>query len=182
MLGYDELRARLARRFGSTDLAGDALHETWLRIDGAAPAKGLRSPKHYLLRMAYNAALKRLNAESGLVTLSDAKAAIGLIDDAPDPERAVIARLELETLAQALRELTPRRRTILIASRLDGTPLWRIAEQLAISQRLVEIELRHALAHCALRLDRKVIRRFGPKSSKGSSGGEDLDRWQRDEP
>jgi RNA polymerase sigma factor (sigma-70 family) len=168
VVGYDELRARLTRRLGSVELASDALHETWLRIESAAPAGTVLSPKNYLLQMASNVALKRLSAENRFVTLTDAKIAAGLVDGAPDPERAAIARSELEALASALAELTPRRRDILLASRLKAIPLWAIAERLGISQRLVEIELKHALAHCALRLERKVVKRFGPKPSEGS--------------
>ena len=172
VLGYDELRARLTRRFGSVELASDALHETWLRIDNAAPSGTVLSPKHYLLQMASNAALKRLNADNRFVTLTDAKMAIGLVDEAADPEQTVIARSDIEALARALSELTPRRRDILLSSRLEGAPLRAIAERLGISQRLVEIELKHALAHCAMRLERKVTRRFGPKAPGGSQGQE----------
>jgi RNA polymerase sigma-70 factor (ECF subfamily) len=173
VLGYNELRTRLTRRLGSVELASDALHETWLRIENAPPAGTVLSPKHYLLQMASNAALKRLGAEKRFVALTDAKMAVGLVDDAPDPERAAIARSEVETLAAALAELTPRRLDILLSSRLEAIPLWAIAERLGVSQRLVEIELKHALAHCALRLERKVIKRFGPKLSEGSETKED---------
>ncbi|SNT52391.1 RNA polymerase sigma-70 factor, ECF subfamily [Tardiphaga sp. OK246] len=161
--GYHELRIRLTRRLGSVELASDALHETWLRIENVASTVTVLSPKQYLLQMAGNVALKRRGAESRFVTLTDAKMAIGLADDEPDPERASIARSELDALVRALAELTPRRRDILLASRLKDVPLREIAENLGISQRLVEIELKHALAHCELRLERKVIRRFGPK-------------------
>ncbi|MBN4668834.1 sigma-70 family RNA polymerase sigma factor, partial [Pandoraea nosoerga] len=106
--------------------------------------------------------------EKRLVTLSDAKAAIGLVDEAPDPERAANARSEVEALRRALAELTPRRRQILLLSRLDGIVLRDIAARLGISQRLVELELKHALAHCALRLGRDVVQRFGPRTRKDS--------------
>jgi RNA polymerase sigma-70 factor (ECF subfamily) len=168
LIGYDDLRARLARRFGSVELASDALHETWLRLENATPAATVLSPKHYVLQMAANAALKSLNAQNRFVALSDAKLAIGLADDAPDQERNSIARSDLDAFARALSELTPRRREILLLSRLKGIPLWAIAERLGVSQRFVEMELKHALAFCALRLDRTVIKRFGPKPRKGS--------------
>jgi RNA polymerase sigma factor (sigma-70 family) len=168
VLGYDDLRARLTRRLGSAELASDALQETWLRIDRATPVGFLRSPKNYLLQIAFNAALTHWRVDKRFVTLSDAKAAIGIPDESPNPERATAARFEVEALAQALSELTPRRRDILLASRLDGVALRDIAARLGISQRLVEIELKHALAHCALRLDREVIQRFGPKPLKDS--------------
>jgi RNA polymerase sigma-70 factor (ECF subfamily) len=43
----------------------------------------------------------------------------------------------------------------LLASRVEGTPLWKIAEQLGLSQRMIDIELRHALQHCARRLNKR---------------------------
>jgi RNA polymerase sigma factor (sigma-70 family) len=175
LLGYDELRARLTRRFGSAELASDVLHETWLRLENAVPAGVVRSPRSYLLQMAANVALKRLKAENGFVTLTDAKMAVGVIDDAPDPESAAMARSEVAVLARALSELTPRRRDILLASRLEGIQLWAIAERLGVSQRLVEIELSHALAHCALRVGRTATKRFGPRPLKGSQTNEDPD-------
>jgi RNA polymerase sigma factor (sigma-70 family) len=175
VLGYDELRSRLTRRFGSVELASDVLHETWIRIESASPAGVVRSPRNYLLQMAANVALRRLKAESGYVTLTDARMAVGIVDDAPDPESAAMARSEVAALAKALSELTPRRRDILLLSRLEGVQLWAIAERLCVSQRLVEIELKHALAHCALRVERSVVKRFGPRPPRGLQTEEDPD-------
>jgi RNA polymerase sigma factor (sigma-70 family) len=175
VLGYDELRSRLTRRFGSVELASDVLHETWIRIESASPAGVVRSPRNYLLQMAANVALRRLKAENGHVTLTDAGMAVGIVDDAPDPESAAVARSEVAALAKALSELTPRRRDILLLSRLEGVQLWAIAERLCVSQRLVEIELKHALAHCALRVERNVVKRFGPRCSEGGQAEGDPD-------
>lgn len=161
--GYDDLRTRLVNRTGSSEIASDALHETWLRINRAAPSGPVHSPKGYIFRIAMNVVLQRWQVESRFATLSDAKMAIGIADDAPDPEQAAVARSEMDALVQAITELTPRRRKILLAIRLDGQSLLEMATRLGVSQRLVEIELKHALEHCASRLDRNVIQRFGPK-------------------
>lgn len=166
MLGYEDLRTRLMRRLGSAELANDVLHDTWLRIERSEFVGEVRSPRNYLLQVAFHAALARWRGDKKFVALSDAKMVIGLADDLPDPERTVAARSDVAILTRALGELTPRRRDILLASRLEGQPLRDIAAQLGISQRLVEIELKHALAHCALRLNRKVIQRFGPRPVK----------------
>jgi RNA polymerase sigma-70 factor (ECF subfamily) len=163
-LGYDDLRTRLANRVGSSEIASDALHETWLQINRSAPASPVRSPMGYIFRIAMNIVLKRWQVENRLVTLSDAKMAVGIADDTPNPEQTTVARLEMDALVRAISELTPRRRKILLAIRLDGQSLLETATQLAVSQRLVEIELKHALEHCAYRLGRDVIQRFGPKS------------------
>ncbi len=167
-LGYDDLRMRLVNRTGSSEIANDALHETWLRINRATPSGPVHSPKGYIFRIAMNVVLQRWQVENRFATLSDAKMAIGIADDAPDPEQAAVARSEMDALVQAIGELTPRRRKILLAVRLDGQSLQETATQLGVSQRLVEIELKHALDHCAYRLDRDVVQRFGPKPAERS--------------
>lgn len=163
-LGYDDLRSRLARRLNSAELAGDALQETYMELCRGAELPPVRQPRSYLLRMAINIALRKLRSEKSAVSLDDAKVAFDIVDDRPDPQQSVEAKFELEIFRAAVSELSPRRRAILYAARIEGKPLHAISEQLQISQRLVEIELKHALAHCALRLNRRVVQRFGPKA------------------
>lgn len=168
LLDYNELKFLLARRLGSADRAAEALHDTWLRLEHANTPEKIARPRPYLLRMARNLALKRQQAERETVTLEDARAAISLVDEAPDPERAAAAKSEARALDLALAELSPRRRAILLASRVEGMPLREIAERLDLSQRMVEMELRLALIHCGRRLGKNVVQRFGPKHPEGS--------------
>ncbi len=175
-LAYDELRRRLTRRLGSVELASEALHDAWLRLDRAQSIGAVHNPISYLLQMGFNAALKRRAADQRTIGLTDARMALGIADETPDPEHAMIARSDVEVLGRALAELPPRRRQILLASRLDRRTLSEIAQQLGVSQRLVELELKHALAHCAQRLNRKVIQRFGPLSSAGHRKTDDAAR------
>jgi len=173
LLDYDDLKAQLTQRLGSAELASDVLQDTWVRLEQATSIGPVERPRPYLLRIAYNIALKRLKAVSKTVTLDDARAALGLADDAPDPAQIVEARAELAVLREAVQELTPRRRDILLAARLDGTSLRDLAVRHGISQRLVERELRSAVLHCAERLQKKVVRRFGPKPRPGSKSETD---------
>ncbi|HEX3504686.1 MAG TPA: RNA polymerase sigma factor [Xanthobacteraceae bacterium] len=165
---YDELRRRLTHRLGSVELASDALHDAWLRLDRAQSVGVVRSPTSYLLQIGFNAALKRRAADRRALGLADAGMALGIADETPDPEQAMIARSEVEALGRALAEMPPRRRDILLASRLEGLTMSEIAQQLGVSLRLAELELQHALAHCAQRLNRQAVQRFGPRSSGGS--------------
>ncbi|NVO13581.1 MAG: hypothetical protein HXX10_06035 [Rhodoplanes sp.] len=48
--------------------------------------------------------------------------ALGYVDDARDPLRTLAAREEFEVLRPAFDELTPRRRCILVASRVASAP------------------------------------------------------------
>jgi RNA polymerase sigma-70 factor, ECF subfamily len=165
---YDELKVQLARRLGSVERASDALQDTWLRLEGTAQVGTVQRLHPYLVRIAYNIALKRRQAERETVTLEDARAALNLVDETPDPERVVEAKSEAAALERALTELSPRRREILLASRIEGISLKEIAVQHGISQRMVEIELKFALIHCGRRLGRKIVQRFGPRSPAGS--------------
>jgi RNA polymerase sigma-70 factor, ECF subfamily len=175
LLEYDGLKARLTRRLGSADRAADALQDAWLRLEHAEPSGPVDRPYPYLLRIAYNIALKSRSRERDIVTLDDARARLGLVEDAPDPERIVLAQSEMALVQQALAELTPRRREILLASRVDGVALRELAVRFNISQRMVEMELKSALVHCGRRLGRKIVQRFGPHRDRGINQETDID-------
>jgi RNA polymerase sigma-70 factor (ECF subfamily) len=165
LLNYDELKTRLIRHLGSVELASDVLQDTWLRLDKAAPGESVDHPRSYILRIARNLGLRSQERAGRTLTLDDAAGALDLIDETPDPYQILEARAEFDLFKQAMQELTPRRRAILLASRLEQVPLRDIAVRHGISQRMVERELKHALTHCAERLGKKVTQRFGPRSS-----------------
>jgi RNA polymerase sigma-70 factor (ECF subfamily) len=73
------------------------------------------------------------------------------------------ARDELVALQRALDELPARRRAIFLAARLGGLTHRQIADQHGISTRAVEINVQRALEHCAERLGKVPVRRFGPR-------------------
>ncbi|MEW6437324.1 MAG: sigma-70 family RNA polymerase sigma factor [Pseudomonadota bacterium] len=171
LLVYDELKARLTQRLGSAELARDALHDTWLRLETSSPAAPVDRPYPYLLRVALNLGLRSAQRARRTLTLDDAKAALNLVDDAPSPAQIYEARAELEMLKQAIKELTPRRREILLAARLQGLSMSDVAARHGISQRMAERELKSALTHCAERLGKKLIRRFGPRLREVSHKG-----------
>lgn len=174
LLDYDDLKAQLTRRLGSAELASDVLQDTWLRLEQATPIGPVQRPRPYLLRMAHNIALKRLQSQPKTVSLDDARVALGLVDVTPGPAQIAEARAELAALKEAVQELTPRRRDILLAARLDGVPLKELAARHRVSQRLVERELRSAVLHCAAHLQKNVVQRFGPKPRSVSKSETDL--------
>lgn len=162
--GYDDLKVRLARRLGSAELAGDAMQETWLRLERAVIGPVTR-PKPYIFRIAYNIALGRLRGDRDMVTLEEVREELHLVDDAPSPSEVVEARKDFDLLLRAAEELSPRQRDILFAARLDGVPLQDIARRLGIPERTVARELRRALLHCAARVDRRSHQRRGPRGA-----------------
>src|ERR1700761_6166297 len=63
LLGYDQLKARLTERLGSAELASEALQDAWLRLENVTLIGPVHRPWPYVLRIAYNIALKRLRRE-----------------------------------------------------------------------------------------------------------------------
>lgn len=143
------------------ELAGDALQDVWLRLENATQIGPVLRPQPYIMRMAYNIALKRLHAERETVTLEEVREELHLIDDVPTPAQAVEARAELALLLEAAEALTPRRRDILFAARVDGSSIEDIARRYGISERVVARELKAAVLYCAEKVDRKFVQTRG---------------------
>jgi RNA polymerase sigma factor (sigma-70 family) len=165
---YNDLKRRLARRLGSVEAAGDVLHETYLRLERFDRMAPVGNPQAYLLRMALNVASDHERAQKRLLTAVEIHDLWRLGDDTIDPETIAADRSEVASFKAALRELSPRSREILMAARIEELPHEVIAKRFGISTRMVQHELRGALEHCAKRLERKVIRRFGPPPAKQS--------------
>jgi RNA polymerase sigma-70 factor (ECF subfamily) len=168
LTSYDDFKVRLRRRLGSEDLANDVLHETYLRVDRMDPPPNIAQPNAYLYRMALNIAADRRQSDARLLTGSEVEELLQVSDDALDPARVVGGQKEIQSLLKALYELPARRRKIFIAARLEEAPHLEISRRFGISTRMVEKEIKAALGHCAARLERKVIQRFGPGAGKPS--------------
>jgi RNA polymerase sigma factor (sigma-70 family) len=160
---YDNFRARLRRRLGSDDLARESLHETWLQLARSDGMRSVLQPDSYLFGIALNMAAGLKRAETRHASRVEIEAAIDFADEAAGPAEIVEARFNLKELESAIQELPPRRRTILLAVRIQEIPIQTIADSLGLSRRMVEIELKRAVEYCAGRLGHPLTRRFGPK-------------------
>jgi RNA polymerase sigma factor (sigma-70 family) len=165
---YGELRKRLRHRLGSEDLANDVLHETYLKVETMGEAVAVKSPTAYLFRMALNVAADRREVDGRFLGGDEVEELLQIADDSLNPARILEGRVQVEALQLALEELSPRRRDIVIAARIEEIPHREIAVRFGISVRMVEKELKAALEHCGRRLDREVIQRFGPQPRKPS--------------
>jgi RNA polymerase sigma factor (sigma-70 family) len=157
---YDELKRRLTRRFGSEDFASEVLHETYLQLGRRSPSGAVKSPAAYLFRTALNVARDQQIGEARRLTYSEIEALTYFPDEPLDAARAMEARSELRLVEEAINELTPRRRAILTAVRLDGVRHAEVARELGISERLVDMELRAAIEHCTRRLKGRPKKSF----------------------
>jgi RNA polymerase sigma-70 factor (ECF subfamily) len=164
---YSGLFKRLTRRLGSAELACEALHETFLRVERVTEAAPVRSPKDFLFRIALNVATDRRRVEKRYISADAIDALLEIPDETPDAATIFEGRQEIEALDRALAELPNRCRKVFMAAVVQKLPDQEIATLLGVSLRTVEIDLKQALKHCATRLDRTLIRRAGgprPKS------------------
>jgi RNA polymerase sigma-70 factor (ECF subfamily) len=150
---YDELKAKLTLRLGSSELAGDAVQDTWLRLHHAESVGRVTSPANYLFRIALNIARDRLASERRYLTSIQVEQMLDVTDETPSPSSIVETRSELQLVEKLISELPSRQREILVAARLDGLPRREIAARLGISLSLVEKELKQAHEYCLARRD-----------------------------
>ncbi|WP_296526396.1 sigma-70 family RNA polymerase sigma factor [Rhodoplanes sp.] len=149
--GYDDLKTRLTKRLGSADLAGEAMHDTWLRLARLEPVGVVQQPEHYLFRAALNAADDHRRREKRHSRSVDLDRALEIRDERPTAEEDLVARSELETFETIMAELPPRRRAIFLAARVGNVPRQVIADEMRISRRSVARELMLAHKHCLAR-------------------------------
>jgi RNA polymerase sigma factor (sigma-70 family) len=145
---YAYLVRRLERLTGSKDGAADALHETWMRLETVTVVGPVANADAYILGIASNVVIDQFRREQRHAHEEDVDALLEIPDELADPERIVAARRKVEALKVVLRGLTPRRRAILLAARVDGQLNREIAERFGISLRLVESELSVAMKYC----------------------------------
>jgi RNA polymerase sigma factor (sigma-70 family) len=150
---YDEIKAKLARSIGSRELAGEVLHETYLRLLRSDVVGTIEKPDAFIFRTALNIATDKRREESRRASLAEVMAVTGLADQTRDFSKEVEAHLQVEVLKRALAELPPRRRAIFVAARLDGVAHHEIARRLGLSRTMVQKELRRAIRHCLDRLE-----------------------------
>lgn len=143
---YDDLKRRLTLHLGSADLAGEALQETWLRLEsGKESNESVQYPLSYLMRMATNSALDRLRSEKRFLSGDEVDQILSTLSDPmPGPAQTFEARSEAERLALVIKKMPVRRRNILILIRVDEMPRQEVADRLGVSLSLVDRELKRA--------------------------------------
>lgn len=155
---YRYLRDRLAVRLGSRDLAGEALHETWIRLGDGPDLAPVANSDAYLYRAALNTASNISASERRhVLNMVEIHDIIDMPDPAPDQERAAIARSEIATLRRLLKQLPKRQRDIFIANFTGEATTAELAARHGVTIRTIQIELRDAVLHCALEMDRKNL-------------------------
>lgn len=151
---YDVLLRILTRRLGSSDLASDTLHDTYVRLEHSPNIGPVSNPLGYLLRMATNVEGARLLVEKRRSTVVDQDAVLAAADDAPDPEQVASGIFEWERLLRALDQVPARRRDIFLAAWVDDEPYEELARRYNVGIRTIQLEVKRAFEHCLLIMER----------------------------
>ncbi|MFS2055264.1 RNA polymerase sigma factor, partial [Variovorax sp. CT11-76] len=92
---YASLKRRVTRLLGNGDLAGDALQDTWLRLQSREEEDAIQSPGSYLVRVAVNIAMDIQRRQSRSLSIDEVQSLMELSDPAPGPARPAEQRAEV---------------------------------------------------------------------------------------
>ncbi|WP_034160378.1 RNA polymerase sigma factor [Sphingomonas sp. ERG5] len=157
---YRDLIQRLTRKLGSPDLAQEALHETWLRLERPGALSDVANPEAYLYRSALNAATNIRVSEGRRLNAMEIEVALDIPDEAPGPDVIAEGRADFTRLERALADLPERQRAVLCASLLETISYEALAARHGVTVRTIHSDIRHAVEHCADRLGVETIFTF----------------------
>jgi RNA polymerase sigma-70 factor (ECF subfamily) len=164
----------LRRRVRSEQDAEDLTHDTFVRAQRSGQLDRLRHPAAFLLHIARNLLLNRVQREK-IVAFSalDELAAAELADPGGTPERVVQARLELRALADALLALPERTREAVILHKFQHLTCRQVAAVMGTSPKTVEKQLARGIAECRRAVRGEEVRggRVLPFAAAGGEGG-----------
>lgn len=153
---YNELVAYFTKKHGSSSLASEIVHETYLRVRRARIHFHIENPRAYLYRAATNLAtdlFRKDQIRSNYVTSESPHEHIQ--DQAPSADTVVAAKERLALLRRIVDELPPRCREVFILRKFEELEYEDIARQMGISRNMVEKHLRKALQYCRIRLEQE---------------------------
>jgi RNA polymerase sigma factor (sigma-70 family) len=150
-----ELRGYIRRLTRDPVAAEDLLHDTFARIIAAEGWREIDSPAGFAIRTARNVVYDALRRQK-VVTIEHVAdvGALGLADEAADPEATLLARDELKRLRAILEALPTQQRRVFTLRKVYGLPPGEIAERLGLSVSTVEKHLVKAVRACAEALAR----------------------------
>lgn len=147
-----ELRRYLRYRLSDSHMASDLVQDTFLRVI-ERPETRVDDVRAYLYTIARNLLLNHKKQEARRRTDSVPHEWLGdIAADAPTPEDAADARLQLERLQRFVGELPVRTQQIFVLTRVDGLTQPEVARALSISESSVQKHLAMAIQHVTQRL------------------------------
>ncbi len=126
--------------------AEDLVQDAYCRIAGLASVSHIAHPDAYMFQTVRNLWIEQLRRQRivPMTALTD-EALSTVMDDAADPERTVIARLDLQRVEALIAQLPQRCRQIFSWKRIEGLSQKMIAQRLGVSEHVVENDVMKGL-------------------------------------
>jgi RNA polymerase sigma factor (sigma-70 family) len=135
----------LTRRLGCGHTAEDLAQETYLRVIQQGAPETIGDLRAYLFRIASNLVIDHWRQTTVRANADGESLEEDLICPKPAPDRIAEASQQLDLLRHFIAELPPQCRRIFLMHKVQQLSHVEIAEQLAISPRTVETQIRKAL-------------------------------------
>lgn len=159
-----QLKAYLRSSFPAVRDVEDVVQESYLRILRSRAAQPIHSAKAFLFKVARHVALNLVDRQraSPVIVVGDLSG-LPVLDDRPGVVETVGKNEKLRVLVQALANLPPRCREIIILRKLKGVPQKDVAARLGIAEKTVEEQVARGVKRCEDYLRRRgVTTCYGP--------------------
>ena len=149
---YDELKHYATKRTGSSAVAEDIVHDTWLRASKTSVSIP-ENPKAYLFSIVRNLIVDHSRRDIKRVDVEDNGKTLYFPEtEHRTPERSVAGKEQLTILLNTVQNLPPRRREIFMLYRGSGLRVREIADKLNVSSGFVEKQIALAMVECRKQL------------------------------
>lgn len=134
-----DVRTWLRRRLPSTAAVDDVVQEAYCRLAALESVSHIASGRAYFFRSVANIVVEQLRRAKvvHIDTMADIEG-LNVMDDAPPPDRIVSGRSDLALVAKLIAGLPERCRRVFELRRVHGLPQRAVAEQLGVSENVVE--------------------------------------------
>ncbi len=168
------LKRYIARFVMTRSDVDDVMQETFLNVYSTGAPEKIQSPTAYIFSVARNIALKSRkryarNDHGGLEGIEDFEN-LQLISNEPDVEDQVHYRAKMAAFAEAIAELPPQCRRVIILRKVLGFSHAEIADQLGIAKSTVEKHVAKGMAACLAKLRLKGYESAASDESDAYSG------------
>jgi RNA polymerase sigma-70 factor (ECF subfamily) len=155
-----QLKSYLKGSFPGVRDVDDVVQESLLRVWQARAARPIASAKSFLFSVARHLAIDLLRRRkiAPFEPLPDSEV-WSVMDDRPDAAESACTREEIDLLVQALAELPPRCREVMLLRQIEGVPQKEIARRLGLSELTVQTHVVHGLR----RLERILHQRISDR-------------------
>lgn len=147
------LHIYLIGRVRSAEEAEDIVQETFLKLHSAGNAQDIKRPRAFLFRVATNIMIDHIRRRRSRISETHIN---GIVEEQAGDDISIEDKISSRDFAVAFKnaivELPPRRRQVIVMHKILHKSYGEIAAELGITRSMVEQHMTRALRHCRKRL------------------------------